>query len=485
MRWETSRRIFAVRGETDTKAANIQARLCMARTLDEIGKKCSVLDNARKLRGIYFIDPEDKEFKETIKNAPKKLETPVSGSRYALQHEQEQSEFGWLVVNPMISNQNLCVFWKPVNLQDCVWENLYRIIMNTMLQEKGTIHCSITIWHTNVFLCPKPWKFLQQRQQWTRNGTNWKRFRQGTWRKSEVRSDRWSKDERRRSSFSLADGHSSLIESWIGDKAPKIQRSSCTPRWYCERWFWILCSIHWTRFISITNGSSKSHGYHLQIARVRRTSSWRSICLYPQVGMEDALKLLKIPKSECPDIWIRLPRHKWPKIWSRMEDPVVRLERHLYGHPLAGLLWERQLEKILLKYGWEKVSNWECFIVHREKGLFLSVIDPMWKVLNEEVDLEEPTSFFDHVYQGCTQRQCEISKDIVPCLNPEFPQGELNNYHSRKIWVFLRGLMIWKVMPRNVWKDIVSQQTRRLNNSTKYQLHALMTIISQKKNWNL
>ena len=35
------------------------------------------LDNARKLRGIYFIDPEDKEFKETIKNARKKLETSV------------------------------------------------------------------------------------------------------------------------------------------------------------------------------------------------------------------------------------------------------------------------------------------------------------------------------------------------------------------------------------------------------------------------
>ena len=36
------------------------------------------LDNARKLRGIYFIDPEDKEFKETIKNARKKLEIPVA-----------------------------------------------------------------------------------------------------------------------------------------------------------------------------------------------------------------------------------------------------------------------------------------------------------------------------------------------------------------------------------------------------------------------
>ena len=36
------------------------------------------LDNARRLRGIYIIDPEDKEFKETIKNARKKLETPMA-----------------------------------------------------------------------------------------------------------------------------------------------------------------------------------------------------------------------------------------------------------------------------------------------------------------------------------------------------------------------------------------------------------------------
>ena len=109
-----------------------------------------------------------------------------------------------------------------------------------------------------------------------------------------------------------------------------------------------------------------------------------------------------------------------------MEDPVVPLERNLHGHPLAGLLWERQFEKVLLKHGWEKIPSWECLFVHREKGLFLSVyvddiklagkkqnIDPMWKVLNKEVDLREQTSFLDHVYLGCIQRQCEISKDIV------------------------------------------------------------------------
>ena len=49
-------------------------------------------------------------------------------------------------------------------------------------------------------------------------------------------------------------------------------------------------------------------------------------------------------------------------------------------------------------------SNW----LERNKNF-----DPMWKILNKEVDLGEPTSFLDHVYLGCTQRQCQISKEIV------------------------------------------------------------------------
>ena len=89
-----------------------------------------------------------------------------------------------------------------------------------------------------------------------------------------------------------------------------------------------------------------------------------------------------------------------------MEDPVVPLERHLNGHDLAGLIWERQFEKVLLEHGWEKFQNWECFSLTEKK-----------------VDLGEPTSFFDHVHFGCTQRECQTSKDIVGnyrvCANPE------------------------------------------------------------------
>ena len=86
--------------------------------------------------------------------------------------------------------------------------------------------------------------------------------------------------------------------------------------------------------------------------------------------IEKAPQLLKIPKSECPDMWIRLPRHKWPKSSSSMEDPVVPLERNVKSHPLPRLLWERQFDKKILKCAWEKVSNWEWLFVHREKGPF-------------------------------------------------------------------------------------------------------------------
>ena len=74
---------------------------------------------------------------------------------------------------------------------------------------------------------------------------------------------------------------------------------------------------------------------------------------YTQVQMEDGPSLLKIPKSECPDIGIRLPRHKWPKSCSSMEDPVVPLERNLYGHPLAGLLWD----KATREFHWDTVGR--------------------------------------------------------------------------------------------------------------------------------
>ena len=99
------------------------------------------LENARRLRGMYFIYPEDLEFKEMMKNASRKLETPMAPAMPCKTCKKNKHGETRL----MISGLNLRVSWKPVNPQECVWKNLYRIIMRTMLQERETIHYSIII----------------------------------------------------------------------------------------------------------------------------------------------------------------------------------------------------------------------------------------------------------------------------------------------------------------------------------------------------
>ena len=95
-----------------------------------------------------------------------------------------------------------------------------------------------------------------------------------------------------------------------------------------------------------------------------------------QVKLEDAPRLLKIPKSECPDIWIRLPRHKWPKSWSNIEDPVVPPERNLHGHPLDGLLWERQFKEVPMVLGMGKSSGLGMLVCSSNTVIIL--VGTMW-----------------------------------------------------------------------------------------------------------
>ena len=110
-----------------------------------------------------------------------------------------------------------------------------------------------------------------------------------------------------------------------------------------------------------------------------------------QVRMEDAPSSLKIPKSECPDIWIRLPRHKWPKSLSSMEDPVVPLERNLYGHPLAESLFERQFDKVPF-FEMDRKNNLGMLILsNRQQGIFLSVYVDDIKLAGKKQKLDHST----------------------------------------------------------------------------------------------
>ena len=89
------------------------------------------LDNARKLRGIYFIDPEDKELKETIKNARKKLETSVAPAVPCKIMKKNCGSGASNEVKPKLA----CILEADESTR-LRMEIQYRFIMKTILQKR-------------------------------------------------------------------------------------------------------------------------------------------------------------------------------------------------------------------------------------------------------------------------------------------------------------------------------------------------------------
>ena len=99
-----------------------------------------------------------------------------------------------------------------------------------------------------------------------------------------------------------------------------------------------------------------------------------AVSAYTQVKMEDAPRLLTIPKSKCPDFWIRLPRHKLIQILVRHRGPSRSSCKKLVRTPSCRThVGETVRRSFVGTWMGKKVPNWECFFVHRKQKLILSV----------------------------------------------------------------------------------------------------------------
>ena len=58
---------------------------------------------------------------------------------------------------------------------------------------------------------------------------------------------------------------------------------------------------------------------------------------------------------------------------------------------------------------------------------------PTCEKLMKNVDLDEPTSFLDHVYLGCTQRECESNETVVKS-SQEPTELRLIGYLTESTW---------------------------------------------------
>ena len=73
----------------------------------------------------------------------------------------------------------------------------------------------------------------------------------------------------------------------------------------------------------------------------------------------DCIKASLQALMEGVPTFVRLPRAWWHSSWhQRFRDPVVRLLRALYGHPLAGEMWHQHIEKAIKNLGYESMIEW-------------------------------------------------------------------------------------------------------------------------------
>ena len=80
----------------------------------------------------------------------------------------------------------------------------------------------------------------------------------------------------------------------------------------------------------------------------------------------------------------------------------------------------------------------------------------------------------------CNQVRMKVGGQIPWNVTPICETSQISHLMGR---VYMKDVR--KVMQRSVWNDIVSWQTGRFNNSTKFLLHASMTTTLKKKKWNL
>ena len=140
-----------------------------------------------------------------------------------------------------------------------------------------------------------------------------------------------------------------------------------------------------------------------------RTSSGRSICLYPGKN------------GRCSNV------HAFGFAYhdtnGQNHGPVWKTQSFLLSEICVAILWQDCYGKgNLSKSQWSTVvrkfpiGNAYSYTVKKGCSYLCRWMTSNWLERNNtliEVDLGEPTSFLDHVFLGCTQRQCEISKDIV------------------------------------------------------------------------
>ena len=311
--------------EINEKTAYIQARSFMARTLEKMEESAKLkekqkwsnakfhLDNARKLRGIYFIDLEDKEFKETIKNARRKLETSVAPAMPCKIMKKNCGSGG----SNKIKTKLACILEASESTRMRMEESLSNYHEDHIAGREDNSLQHYNLVHMFI-LMHQAMKILAAKAAVDKECEKLEKF--SAWNLTKVRSKQEVIDEAMTKGAKV---HFASLMDRCHLKNAELETKHQKYKGRVVLLGDIVKDDSGSYAVFTEQGSSASQ---MTAAKVMENISRLPGCdgqaadavsACTHVKMEDAPKLLKIPKSECSDIWIRLTTTQMAQIMVR------------------------------------------------------------------------------------------------------------------------------------------------------------------------
>ena len=227
-----------------------------------------------------------------------------------------------------------------------------------------------------------------------------------------------------------------------------------------------------------------------------------AVSAYNQVKSEDGPRLLWIPKSGCPCIYIYIYifnlfiyGNVFHDINGPNRGPTLKIQWFLLKEICTDIHLQTSFgkdssRKFCWNLEWETVT-WEYR--HRKQGLFLSVhVDDIKMAREREAKYGSHVEEIDEkcwswrtniipwprVFGSCTRK-----RKNVPITN--FCRSNWKRFQSGRNCKqqLSRGPTTWKATRKSALRDVVNWQTKRRNNCTKFQRFACMTITSRRRSW--
>ena len=236
-----------------------------------------------------------------------------------------------------------------------------------------------------------------------------------------------------------------LKNSELEPQFQNLQRQSRTWRWHCKRWFWFVCSVHWTRIISISNNSRKSHGHYIKASRMFRTSR----CSIRWNSGQNGRRINVVENSK-----VRMSRYLDTSTKTKMAKIMVQ-----YGKPSRPFRKESVRSPFGRTHGKGNLRKFYQNTVGKSLKLGMFICQPSKRTIlirvcgryqtgrqdrKHRTDLEifhgrrwpGRTNILTMKILGCTQRECKISNENCGKLQRyvRWSQGKTTYQSFRETW---------------------------------------------------